>query len=84
MEEFPDGVWFVNLAALTDPELVFPLIAQTLAVKEQPGETMLETLASHVAKRRLLLVLDNFEQVRGGRDRARGATGARTRDQAAS
>ena len=63
VEAYPDGVWFVNLAALTDPELVLPTIAQTLAIKEQPGEAIFETVAQRLREQRTLLVLDNFEQV---------------------
>jgi predicted ATPase/class 3 adenylate cyclase len=63
LESFPDGVWFVNLAALSDPELVLPTIAQTLAVAEQPGATIAQTLLERLREQELLLVLDNFEQV---------------------
>jgi predicted ATPase/class 3 adenylate cyclase len=63
VEHYPDGVWFVNLAALTDPALVVPTIAQTLAVKEQPGEELQATLARELEPKQLLLLLDNFEQV---------------------
>ena len=52
---FPDGVWFVELAALRQPEHVLPAIAATL---DATG-----ALSEHVGSRRLLLVLDNFEQV---------------------
>ncbi|MDQ3874764.1 MAG: NB-ARC domain-containing protein [Actinomycetota bacterium] len=63
VEAYPDGVWFVNLAALTDHELVVPTIAQTLGLKEHPGESILDTVSAHVADKELLLLLDNFEQV---------------------
>src|SRR5262249_28176016 len=45
------------------PSLVASAIAQTLGVREQQGQTVAESLASHLASLRLLLVLDNFEQV---------------------
>ena len=63
VEEFPGGVYFVNLAALTDPALVLPTIAQTLGVQERPDEPLSETLAAYFRERELLLLLDNFEQV---------------------
>ena len=63
VERFPDGVWFVNLAALTDPSLVLPTLAQTLAAKEEGGRPLVETLAEQLAGKESLLVLDNFEQV---------------------
>ena len=66
LEEFPDGVFFVNLAAIRDPSLVVPTIAQTLAVRELPGQSLEETLAEYLRERRLLLLLDNFEQLLAG------------------
>jgi predicted ATPase/class 3 adenylate cyclase len=63
VEGFPDGVYFVSLAPVSDPELVVPTIAQTLAVQEQPRETLAETLSRHLRDKKLLLVLDNFEQI---------------------
>ena len=62
-ERFPNGVFFVSLAPVRDWELVIPSIAQTLGLREQPGETPLETLTEYVRDRRILLLLDNFEQV---------------------
>src|SRR5438067_257651 len=62
-ERFPNGVFFVSLAPVRDWELVIPSIAQTLGLREQPGETVLETLTEYVQDRRILLLLDNFEQV---------------------
>ena len=44
LEEFRDGVFFVALAAISDSELVLPTIAKTLALREQPGQTLEETL----------------------------------------
>jgi predicted ATPase/class 3 adenylate cyclase len=65
IEDFPDGVWFVRLSRLIDPSLVAPTIAQALGLKEQAGQPIAETLRAHLADKRLLLALDNFEQVVG-------------------
>jgi non-specific serine/threonine protein kinase len=62
--EFPDGVVFVPLAAIADPELVLPTIARALGLREDPARSAAEVLADALLQRRLLLVLDNFEQVR--------------------
>ena len=62
-ESFPEGVVFVELASVNDPGLVVPTIAQALGVSETSGQSMLESLTDYVDGRRLLLVLDNFEQV---------------------
>jgi predicted ATPase/class 3 adenylate cyclase len=62
-EQFPNGVFFVSLAPVRDWELVVPSVAQTLGLREQPGETVLETLGEYLRDRRMLLLLDNFEQV---------------------
>jgi predicted ATPase/class 3 adenylate cyclase len=63
IETFPDGVWFVPLAAITDPDLVIPAIAQPLGVRENPDQPLLTTLQEYLESRSALLVLDNFEQV---------------------
>ncbi|HEX2572739.1 MAG TPA: protein kinase [Polyangia bacterium] len=61
--EFPAGVLQVQLASIIDPALVPASLAQTLGVPEAPGKSMLESLKSYVDAKRLLLLLDNFEQV---------------------
>jgi predicted ATPase/class 3 adenylate cyclase len=61
--DFADGVAFVPLAAISDPELVAPSIRQTLGLTEQPGQPASRTLIERLHDRELLLVLDNFEQV---------------------
>ena len=60
---FPDGVYFVNLAPLSDPTLVVSTIAQTLGIYEMAGQSLLERLKEVVHQQQVLLVLDNFEQV---------------------
>ncbi|HUG13952.1 MAG TPA: BTAD domain-containing putative transcriptional regulator, partial [Thermomicrobiales bacterium] len=68
-DDFPDGVAFIDLSSLADPELVIPAIAQALSVRETAGEALGATLVATVRDRNLLLVLDNFERVTGaGRD----------------
>lgn len=61
--EYADGVIFVSLAPIRDPELVASTIAQELGVKETAGRLPREMLQEYLRHRRLLLVLDNFEQV---------------------
>jgi predicted ATPase/class 3 adenylate cyclase/Tfp pilus assembly protein PilF len=60
---FPDGVWFVELAALTDPHLVASTIAQAIGVAEMAGKPLMESLKEHIKEKRMLLVLDNFEHL---------------------
>ncbi|HEU0114876.1 MAG TPA: LuxR C-terminal-related transcriptional regulator [Thermomicrobiales bacterium] len=62
-DDFPDGVWLVNLAPISDPGLVLPAIAQALGVREARDEPLAQRLETFLASRRLLLMLDNFEQV---------------------
>jgi predicted ATPase/DNA-binding CsgD family transcriptional regulator len=62
-DHFTDGISFVNLAPISDAELVVPTIAQTLGVKESTTRSMLEQLQAFLQEKLLLLVLDNFEQV---------------------
>ena len=62
-DAFPDGVLFVGLAPITDPDLVLPTVAQGLGVREAGDEPLAERLTASLRDKRLLLVLDNFEQV---------------------
>jgi predicted ATPase/transcriptional regulator with XRE-family HTH domain len=60
---FPDGVVFVSLAPVADPALITPTIAERLGVRERAEQTLHDALVMHLAGKRLLLVLDNFEHV---------------------
>jgi predicted ATPase/tetratricopeptide (TPR) repeat protein len=64
--EFPDGVWFVELADLQQPDLVISRVAAALGVSEEPGRPLLETLADVLRRRRLLLALDTCEHLIDG------------------
>ncbi len=63
VEEFPDGVAFVALAPLTSPEQVPGAIAGALTLPEEPGRPVADALRDHLAERRHLLLLDNFEHL---------------------
>lgn len=65
---FPDGVAFVALASLVDPAVVVVRIAQALGVQEVPGQSIGATVAAALRDARLLLLLDNFEQVQEAAD----------------
>ena len=60
---FPDGVFFVPLAAISDPRLVVSTIANTLRVKETPDRPIASVVVDRLSDQVTLLVLDNFEQV---------------------
>src|SRR5262249_36561813 len=60
---FPDGVWFVALAPVRDPSLVAAAIVQALGVRDSDGRPPIELLKDYLRAKRLLLLLDNFEQV---------------------
>ena len=62
---FADGVWLAELAPVRDPALVAAVVAAALGVREQPGLPAAEALARVLARRQLLLVLDNCEHVIG-------------------
>jgi predicted ATPase/class 3 adenylate cyclase len=62
-EAFPEGVFWVPLAPLGDPELVLPSLARALAVSEEPGTPIEDTLVAHMSGKSLLLLLDNVEHL---------------------
>jgi predicted ATPase/DNA-binding SARP family transcriptional activator len=64
-EEFADGAFLVRLGRISDPALVVPTIARTLAVGERVGEPILETLTEYLHDKEVLLLLDNFEHLLG-------------------
>ncbi|MGB8152043.1 MAG: helix-turn-helix domain-containing protein, partial [Candidatus Cybelea sp.] len=63
LSEFPDGVWFIELAPLNDPELVAHALAGALGVQESPRMPLLGTLIGHLSQKHALVVLDNCEHV---------------------
>jgi DNA-binding CsgD family transcriptional regulator len=63
LDSFPDGVFFVPLATVSDPELVPSAIAQALDLRATSGRPLLASLKDSLRPRQLLLLLDNFEQV---------------------
>jgi len=62
-DEFPDGVWFFELAAVTDPAAIPDAVAAVLGITQQPGKTVTESVASALEGRVRLLVFDNCEHV---------------------
>ena len=63
-DEFPDGVWFFELAAVADPAAVPDAVAAVLGITQQPGKTLADSVAAALEGRVRLLVLDNCEHVR--------------------
>ena len=62
-DEFPDGVWFFELAAVTDPAAVPDAVAAVLGITQQPGKSVSESVAAALEGRVRLLVFDNCEHV---------------------
>src|SRR5437588_7357506 len=63
LDQFPDGVYFVPLARVQDPDLVPSAIAQALAISTTGSRHPIEALVDYLHDKRTLLVLDNFEQL---------------------
>ena len=63
MDQYPDGVWLVELAPLVDPLPVPRAVAAVLGVREQPGTPVMQTLVTALQPLRVLLMLDNCEHL---------------------
>lgn len=61
--EFPDGVWLVELAPLSDQTLVPQAVAKTLGIEEEVGKTVQQTLTEHLKDKHLLILLDNCDHL---------------------
>jgi predicted ATPase/class 3 adenylate cyclase len=67
IEKFKDGVYLVELESITEPDLIIPAISDVLGVKESGNIPMQVLVKQFLKNKNMLLILDNFEQVMGGR-----------------
>ncbi|HEY6570294.1 MAG TPA: tetratricopeptide repeat protein [Candidatus Limnocylindrales bacterium] len=65
VDEYPDGTWFVPLGTITDSALVMPAIARAIGIGDDPSRSPIDVVGAELGSKNVLLVLDNFEQVRG-------------------
>lgn len=63
LDEFDEGIWFIDLSVLTDPDFVVPAIASAIGVMPAPGQPILETVIEHLRGRRVLMLFDNCEHL---------------------
>src|ERR1700736_4227695 len=63
LDRYPDGVWLVELAPVTDPAGGAPAVAAAVHIGEQPGRPVVDTISAGLRKRQLLLLLDNCEHL---------------------
>jgi len=63
LDEFPDGIWYIELAPLSDPDKVPQTVAATLGLREDRQHTFLDILGNYLESRQVLLVLDNCEHL---------------------
>jgi class 3 adenylate cyclase len=61
--EFTDGVWYVDLAPITDPDMVPVAAARALGLPDQPGQQTMDVLLRFIRDRRMLILLDNCEHL---------------------
>jgi non-specific serine/threonine protein kinase len=66
LADFTDSVAFVALAAIAEPELILPAVAQALRLPEVPGQPWPERLAGALRQKHVFLVLDNLEHLLPG------------------
>ncbi|MCA0354748.1 MAG: tetratricopeptide repeat protein [Chloroflexi bacterium] len=67
-DSFTDGCYFINLAPVDDAVFVLPTIAHTLGVHETANQSLLDSVVNFLRGKRVLLILDNFEQVKRAAD----------------
>jgi predicted ATPase/class 3 adenylate cyclase len=63
LDVFQDGVWFVELASLTDPVLAPQTVATALGLREEAGRPLVDTLTNYLHMKSVLLILDNCEHL---------------------
>ena len=63
LDQFPDGVWLIELATLEDADQVAPAIAAAFRVRDEPGQELLVTLTNYLRSKKLMLILDNCEHL---------------------
>ncbi|MGD8539821.1 MAG: protein kinase [Candidatus Aminicenantes bacterium] len=63
IEKYEDGVWFINLGPVTDPNFVVNEIMAVLEIKEEPNKAIVDTLIEHTKNKSLLILLDNCEHL---------------------
>jgi predicted ATPase len=63
VDEWPDGVWLVELAQISDPEQVLPTLARAIGARDEPGRPPLDAVTDYLRTKRLLLLLDNCEHL---------------------
>ncbi|HEY1656627.1 MAG TPA: adenylate/guanylate cyclase domain-containing protein [Candidatus Tumulicola sp.] len=63
LDRYPDGVWVVDFAPITDPELVSSVIAQVLGMSQQEGRRIDESIPLWLKRKKLLLIFDNCEHI---------------------
>jgi predicted ATPase/DNA-binding CsgD family transcriptional regulator len=63
LPRYPDGVWFIELALLADPELVPQAVASALGIREEPSRPLAATLGEYLQPLKVLLILDNCEHL---------------------
>ena len=62
-DDFPDGIWFVDLSELLQPQLVVAAVASAAGLDEEPGRPLIDTLVDAVGHRKAVLALDNCEHL---------------------
>jgi predicted ATPase/class 3 adenylate cyclase len=65
LDDFHDGVWYIELASISDPDRVPQTVVSTLGLREDPNHSLLESLARYLENRQTLLILDNCEHLVG-------------------
>jgi predicted ATPase/class 3 adenylate cyclase len=63
LDRYPDGVWFVDLARIDNPELVASVVAQTLGMSQRHDQRVDESIPPWLKRKKLLLIFDNCEHV---------------------